>query len=169
MDTPGLRTRFSLEETFELKNKWLPGHPDQTSIGTYLLAEWISDPLLPYTTVENERFNVFMNNIYHKFDAPSEKVFRQIIIPNIYRCVQYKIMELLQNNLGDSCTATTDIWLQRVNTRILASHCTSSIKEESLRELCCVVFHMMCYKPPNQLPRGYTWSFLIGYWKKNST
>ena len=62
--------------TFELKNKRLSDHPDQIS-GTYLLAEWICDSLLPYTTVENKRFNVFVNNLNHKFDVPSENVLRK--------------------------------------------------------------------------------------------
>ena len=106
------QTQLSLEEAFELKNKWLPGHPEQIS-GTYLLAEWIYDSLLPYTTVENERFNVFINNLNHKFDVPSEKVLRQRIIPDIYRRVQYKIIELLYTNLCDYCSATSDIWTSK--------------------------------------------------------
>ena len=108
----GSQTQLSLEETFELKNKWLSDHPDQIS-ATYFLAEWICDSLLPYTTVENKRFNVFVNNLNHKFDVPSEKVLRQRIIPDIYRLVQYKIMELLHDSLGDSCSATTDIWTSK--------------------------------------------------------
>ena len=112
MDTPGSQTLLSLEETFELKNKWLPGYPDQVS-GTYLLAGWICDQLLPYTTVENERFNVFIGKVNNKFDVPSEKVLRQRIIPDIYRRVHYKVMELLHNNLSDSCSATTDIWTSK--------------------------------------------------------
>ena len=110
--TPGLQKQLSLEETFELKNKWLPDHPDQIS-GNYLLAEWICDSLLPYTTVENEIFNFFISHFNHKFDDPSEKVLRQKIIPDIYRRVQFKIMELLHNNIGDYCSATTDIWTSK--------------------------------------------------------
>ncbi|KAI6648695.1 hypothetical protein LOD99_7921 [Oopsacas minuta] len=49
--TPGSQTQQSLEETFELKIKWLPDHPDQNR-GNYFLAEWICDSLLPYTTAE---------------------------------------------------------------------------------------------------------------------
>ncbi|KAI6650097.1 Zinc finger BED domain-containing protein 4-like [Oopsacas minuta] len=108
--TPGSQTQQSLEETFELK-KWLPDHPDQNR-GNYL-AEWICDSLLPYTTVENERFDVFISHLNHKFDVPSEKVLRQRIIPDIYRRVQFNIMELLHNNLGDFCSAPTDIWTSK--------------------------------------------------------
>ena len=85
--TQGSQTILSLEETFELKDKWKSDHPAQIS-GTYSLAEWIHDSLLPYTVVENEGFNVFVSNLNHKFDVPSEEVHRQRTISDIYRRVQ---------------------------------------------------------------------------------
>ena len=74
------------------------------------MGYWLCDALKPYTTVENESFIKFQQEIYC---APSEKVMRERIIHDIHNKVQYTVKESLDKNTLGIYALTTDMWTSK--------------------------------------------------------
>ena len=83
-------------------------HPEQQSL-TFRLGELICNAVLPYTVVEDDRFKLMINQLNPKFNIPSEKQLRQIIIPDMYKRV-YQHVQALRVGRFKFCSITTDIW-----------------------------------------------------------
>ena len=102
------KSQLTLSETIERKNKYLPGSNDQALLN-HLLFEWLVSAALPYSTVSNERFSVFLNQLNFRYTMPSEKFLRTTLMPNIYDKVRNQIEQLIKDNTM-WISATTDMW-----------------------------------------------------------
>ena len=101
--------QLTLPETKERSIMWNPDRPEQI-LGEKLLVQWLCDGLLPYSTVSNDQFLKMISHLNKRFNIPSEKTIRQKLIPNLYRQVQYKIKQSLEENDAAVYSITTDIW-----------------------------------------------------------
>ena len=91
--------------------KWDQNNPDQIEAELRLIY-WIIDGVLPYETVGNQRFKIFVNSLSNRFQIPSPKLLRSKLIPDLYFKVQWHVFEALREHAEDKGTfsLTTDMW-----------------------------------------------------------
>ena len=99
----------TLIQTIERSKKWNSDHPDQVK-GNTLLAYWLCDAILPYSTTENKQFCKLIGHLQQRFNILSEKVLRQRVTPEVNRKVQYHVKQSLDENTIGVYAITTDIW-----------------------------------------------------------
>ena len=63
--------------------------------------------------VYNAQFQKMISRLNKRCIVPSEKTIRQKLIPNLYRKVQYKIQQSLDENDIGVHSITTDIWFNK--------------------------------------------------------
>lgn len=87
-----------------------PSNHKQQLEGETLMAYWLCDALKPYTTVANESFVKMITHFNKRFTVPSEKVFRERVVPDLGGKVQYAIKDSLDKNVTGVYAVTTDMW-----------------------------------------------------------
>ena len=100
----------TLAAIVERNVKWSNESPNQIH-AERLLLNWMFDDLQPYTVVESEQFQIFVNNLNRKFQIPSEKVIRCTLMPKLYKQTQFKLLKSLSETLKDGYfSVTCDVW-----------------------------------------------------------
>lgn len=101
-------TQPKISEFFQAADKFKSGHPKQKEL-TYMLAEWLADALLPFTTVDNPRFRAFMEAANGRFALRKQSYFRKVIFPDIYQRVKAAISNIISSEVA-VCSCTCDLW-----------------------------------------------------------
>lgn len=74
-----------------------------------LLAEWIAAAGMPYSCIENQSFDRFVNFLNKNFQVPSEKTIRTSIIPEMHAKVRSLVLSLIDRTVC-KCSFTIDFW-----------------------------------------------------------
>ena len=102
--------QMSIEDSFSMKLKYGPNHPDQQNSEQKLIF-WMCDTLKPYNTVERDRFKAYSASLNKRFNVPSEKIIRTKLIPELNAKVQWFIKCTLDAHSasGGYFSITTDM------------------------------------------------------------
>jgi hypothetical protein len=114
---PSVQDTLGLDGSLDRTRKYSADNETQMK-GERLLAYWLSDALLPYTTVQNEQFVKLIEHFNKRFLVPSEKTVREKITPELYSKIQYLVKQALPEGLA--YTITTDMWTSKTHEGYLA-------------------------------------------------